>query len=87
MVYVQKVGEEKLWDNEEFRSKKNKTENEYGQQKSSMNRPSFQKQKKHAPSTASAHTPIKKGKYNAQNFQNNKARPAQSQGSMAQGGS
>ena len=58
-----------------------------GSRKSSMKRPSFQKQKKHAPSAASAHTPIKKGKYNAQNLQNNKARPAQSQGSKAQGGS
>ena len=57
MVYVQQVKEVQLRDREEFISKKSKTRNEFGQQKSSVNHPSFQKQKRHTPSSATAHAP------------------------------
>uniref|UniRef100_M1DEA1 Gag-pol polyprotein n=1 Tax=Solanum tuberosum TaxID=4113 RepID=M1DEA1_SOLTU len=87
MVYVQHVEEEKLRDREEFKNKKTKTGNESRQQKGSVNRSSFQKQKGPAPSSASAPAPKNKGEYNGQNSQNSRARPAQSQGSVAQGGS
>ncbi|KAH0657055.1 hypothetical protein KY285_031937 [Solanum tuberosum] len=87
MVCVQQVEEEKLKDREEFRNKKVKTENEFGQQKGSVNLSSFQKQKGPAPSSSSAPAPKNKGEYNGQNSQNFRARPAQSQGSVAQGGS
>lgn len=36
-VYVQQVEEEKLRDREEYRSKKHKNENDYGQQNGGMN--------------------------------------------------
>ncbi|XP_049348503.1 uncharacterized protein LOC125813019 [Solanum verrucosum] len=42
MVYVHQVEEEKLRDREEFKNKRAKTGNEFGQQKSSTNRSSFQ---------------------------------------------
>ncbi|TMX04319.1 hypothetical protein EJD97_009921 [Solanum chilense] len=40
-----------------------------------------------APASASAHTPRNRGEYNGKNSKNFKARPAQSQVSVAQGGS
>ena len=42
MVYVQKVEEEKLRDREVYGMKRDKTGNESGQQKSNVNRSSFQ---------------------------------------------
>ncbi|XP_049365279.1 uncharacterized protein LOC125830116 [Solanum verrucosum] len=85
MVYVQQVEEEKLRDKDEFKNKRAKTENESGQQKSNANRSSFQqKQKGPAPLYASEPTPKNKCEYNNQNF---RAKPAYSQGSVAQGGS
>ncbi|KAH0688918.1 hypothetical protein KY289_016276 [Solanum tuberosum] len=87
MVYVQQVEEEKLRDREEFRNKKAKTGSESGQQRNNVKRSSFQqKQKGPATSSASAPAPRNKGKYNSQNSQHFRARPAQSQGSVAQGG-
>ncbi|KAH0776371.1 hypothetical protein KY290_007782 [Solanum tuberosum] len=79
MVYVQQVEEEKLRDRGEFENKKAKTGNESGQQKGS-------KQKGLAPSPVSAPAPKNKCEFNGQNSQNFRARPAQSQGSVAQGG-
>ncbi|KAH0730162.1 hypothetical protein KY289_001350 [Solanum tuberosum] len=62
MVYVQQVEEEKLRDREEFRNKKAKIGNESGQQRSNVNRSSFQqKQKGPVPSSASAPAPRNKG--------------------------
>ncbi|XP_049391433.1 uncharacterized protein LOC125855770 [Solanum stenotomum] len=87
MVYVQQVEEEKLMDMEEYKTKKVKTRNESGQQKGSVNRSSFQKQKGPAPSSASAPAPRNRGDYNGQNSQDFRARPAQSQSSVVQGGS
>ncbi|KAH0642176.1 hypothetical protein KY285_034832 [Solanum tuberosum] len=85
--YDEFVEEEKLRDREEFRNKKAKIGNEFGQQRSNVNRSSFQqKQNGPAPSSASAPAPRNKGEYNGQNSQNFRARPAQSQGSVAQGG-
>ncbi|KAG5598937.1 hypothetical protein H5410_030307 [Solanum commersonii] len=79
------VEEEKLRDREEFKNKKAKIGNESGQQKSNANRSSFQqKQKGHATSSSSAPAPKNKGEYYGQN---SRAKPAYSQGSMAQGGS
>ncbi|KAH0729889.1 hypothetical protein KY289_001077 [Solanum tuberosum] len=87
MVYVQQVEEEKLRDREEFINKKAKTGNESGQQRSNVNQSSFQqKQKGPDPSSTSAPAPRNKGEYNGQNSQNFRARPAQSQGRVAQGG-
>ncbi|KAH0689385.1 hypothetical protein KY289_016743 [Solanum tuberosum] len=81
MVYVQQVDEEKIRDMEEFKNKRAKTGNESGQQKSNVNRSSFQqKQKGPALSTASAPAPKNKCEYNSQNSQNFRARPAHSQG-------
>ncbi|XP_049410464.1 uncharacterized protein LOC125873618 [Solanum stenotomum] len=81
------VDEEKLRDREEFKNKKARTGNESGQQRSNMNRSSFQhKQNGPAPSSSSATEPRKKGEYTSQNSQNFRSRPAQSQGSVAQGG-
>ena len=47
----------------------------------------FQKQKRKAPSSASASAPRNRKEYNGQNSKNFKSRLAQSQGSVAQGGS
>ena len=52
-----------------------------------MNRLSFQKQKEFAQLSTSSPTPRNKGEYHGQNSENFRARPAQSQGSVAQGGS
>ena len=52
MVYVQQVEEEKLREREEYRNKKSKTENDFGQQKCGLNRPQG-----HAPSSPSAPVP------------------------------
>ncbi|KAH0729719.1 hypothetical protein KY290_000849 [Solanum tuberosum] len=83
MVYVQQVEEEKLRDKEEFKNKRAKIGNESGQQKSNANRSSFQqKQKGPTPSSDSAPAPKNKSEYNNQNFI---AKPAYSQGSVAQG--
>uniref|UniRef100_M1DU27 Gag-pol polyprotein n=1 Tax=Solanum tuberosum TaxID=4113 RepID=M1DU27_SOLTU len=81
---AKKVEEDKLRDREEFRNKKTKTSgNETGQQKINDNRSYSQpKQKGHAPSS-SAPAPRIMGDFNHQNF---RARPTQSQGSVAQGG-
>ncbi|KAH0683182.1 hypothetical protein KY290_021771 [Solanum tuberosum] len=86
MIHVQQVEEDKLRDREEFNNKKAKTSgNEFRQQKSNVNWSSLQqKQKGHAPSSASAPAPKNKGEYNNQNF---RAKPTYSQGSVAQGGS
>uniref|UniRef100_M1DVX7 Gag-pol protein n=1 Tax=Solanum tuberosum TaxID=4113 RepID=M1DVX7_SOLTU len=82
MVNVQQVEEKKLRDREDFKNKRAKTGNESGQQKSNVNRSSFQqKQKGPAPSSASAPAPKNKGEYNDQNF---RAKPAYSQGSITQ---
>ncbi|KAG5632223.1 hypothetical protein H5410_003940, partial [Solanum commersonii] len=70
MIYVQQDEEDKLRDRKKFKNKRAKTRNESGQQK----RP--------APSSASALVPKNKREYNSQNF---RAKPAYSQGSMAQG--
>uniref|UniRef100_M1D9Y9 Retrotransposon gag protein n=1 Tax=Solanum tuberosum TaxID=4113 RepID=M1D9Y9_SOLTU len=59
--------------------------NESGQPKSNVNRSSFQpKQKGPDPSSVTAPAPKKKSEYNSKN---SRAKPAYSQGSMAQGGS
>ncbi|KAG5572887.1 hypothetical protein H5410_062653 [Solanum commersonii] len=77
----------KLRDREEFRNKKAKTMNEYGQQRNNVNCSSFhQKQKGPTPSSASALAPRNKGEYNSQNSQHFRVRPSQSHGSVAQGG-
>ncbi|WMV51013.1 hypothetical protein MTR67_044398, partial [Solanum verrucosum] len=85
---VQQVEKDQLKDKEEFENKKAKTpRKESGQQKSNANRSSFQhKQKRPAPSFASALAPRNKCEYNSQNSQNFRGRPAHSQGSKAQGG-
>ncbi|KAH0781998.1 hypothetical protein KY290_001596 [Solanum tuberosum] len=60
MVYIQQVEEEKLRDREEFKNKKAKTGNKFGQQMSNVNRSSFQhKQNRPAPSSSSAPIPTK----------------------------
>nr|AAV31171.1 Putative polyprotein, identical [Solanum tuberosum] len=88
MVYVQQVEEEKLRDREEFRNKRAKTGNESGQQRGNSNRYSFQqRQKGLAPSSARAPAPRYRGEVNGQNSKDFKARPTQSSGSVAQGGS
>ncbi|KAG5581564.1 hypothetical protein H5410_052191 [Solanum commersonii] len=62
------------------------TGNKSGQQKSNANWSSFQqKQNGPAPSSASAHAPRNIGECKNQSLQNFRARPAQSQGSVAQG--
>ena len=66
-------------DTTEFRNKKAKIGNEFGHQKVNVNHLSFQKKKGHAPRN--------KGEHHGQNSQNFRARPAQFQGSVAQGGS
>nr|XP_004239542.1 uncharacterized protein LOC101263910 [Solanum lycopersicum] len=71
----------------EYGSKKAKTGNESGHQKGVINRPQFQKQKGLAPSCASVPAPRNKDEHHGQNSQNFRARPTQSQGSVAQGGS
>lgn len=86
-VYVQQVEEEKLRDMKEFINKKDNTWNEPGQQRNNVNHSSFQqKQKGHAPSSVCAPAPTNKGEYNSQNSQPFRARPAQSQSSVEQGG-
>ncbi|KAG5629438.1 hypothetical protein H5410_001155 [Solanum commersonii] len=73
MIQVQQVEEDKLKDREDFKNKKAKTsENEFRQQKSSAN---------------GAPAPENKSEYNSQNSQSFTAKPAYSQGSMAQKGS
>ena len=85
MIYVEKVEEENLRDKEEFKNKRAKTWNEFGQQKSNDNRSSFQrKQKGPAPSSASAPAPMNNSEYYGQNF---RFKPAYSEDSVAQGGS
>jgi len=87
MVYVQRVEEEKLTDREEFRNKKAKIWSVSRQQRSNVNRSSFQqRQKGLAPLSACAPTPRNKFEYNSQNSKHFKTRPAQSQGSVAQRG-
>uniref|UniRef100_M1DV54 Polyprotein n=1 Tax=Solanum tuberosum TaxID=4113 RepID=M1DV54_SOLTU len=81
------VREEKLKHREEFRNKRAQTGNELGQQKSNVNRSSFQqKQKGPAPSSASAHAPRSKCEFQNQNSQNFRAKPGHSHGSMTQRG-
>ena len=70
MVYVQQVEEDKLRHREEYKNKKAKSGIESGQQKGSMNRPFFQKQKGHAQLSASESPPRNRGEYNDQNSQN-----------------
>ncbi|KAG5598919.1 hypothetical protein H5410_030289, partial [Solanum commersonii] len=68
----------------ELKEVKAKTGNEFEHHKSNANRSSFQhKQKRHVPSSDSAHAQMIRGEFNNQNSQNFKARPAQSQGSVA----
>ena len=63
MVYVQKVDKEKQIDWEEFKNKRTKTMNEFGQQKNNANRSSFQKKHKgSAPTSTSAPAPKNKVK-------------------------
>ena len=80
MVYMQKVEEEKLRDREEYGNKKAMTGNEPRQQKSGSNRPQFQKQKGHAPSSSSAPAPIDRVEHHVHH---SRARPTYSQVSMA----
>ena len=80
---MQQVMEEKLRDREQFKNKKAKTTNESGQQKGSVDRSSFQKQKGPAQLSACAPKLRNKGEYNGQNSQNFRAIPIQSQGSVA----
>uniref|UniRef100_M1DPK9 Gag-pol protein n=1 Tax=Solanum tuberosum TaxID=4113 RepID=M1DPK9_SOLTU len=81
---VFEVEEEKMRDREEFRNKKLKIGNKSRQQRNNVNRSAFQqKQKGPSPSSASAPAPRNKSEYNGQNSQNIRARPAQSQGSVA----
>ncbi|KAH0764840.1 hypothetical protein KY285_000711 [Solanum tuberosum] len=88
MIHVQQVKEDKMRHKEEFKNKRAKTSgNEFGQRKSNADRSSLQyKQKGLSPSSASAPAPRNRGEFNNQNSQNFRARPAQSQGSVAQGG-
>ncbi|KAH0709413.1 hypothetical protein KY284_010840 [Solanum tuberosum] len=77
---VFEVEEDKLRDREEFRNKKAKTGNEFGQQKSNANWSSFKhKQKGPAPSFSSAPAPRNRVEFNNQNSQNFRARLAQFQ--------
>uniref|UniRef100_M1DLC9 Gag-pol protein n=1 Tax=Solanum tuberosum TaxID=4113 RepID=M1DLC9_SOLTU len=80
MNHVQQVEKNQLKDREEFENKIAKTlGNESGQQKSNVNRSSFQhKQKGPTHSSASAPAPRNKYEYNSQNSQNFRARPAHS---------
>ncbi|WMV24113.1 hypothetical protein MTR67_017498 [Solanum verrucosum] len=88
MIHVQQIEEDKLRDREEFKNNRAKIAgNESGQQKSNVNRSTFQHKKKGpTPSSASAPTPRNKCEYNSQNSQNFRARPAHSQGNKAHGG-
>lgn len=86
MAYMQQVKEEKLRDREDYQSKKDKIWNEYGQQKGGTNRSQFHKQKGHPSLSASARAPRNKSEHHKQNLQNFRARPAQSQQTVAQGG-
>ncbi|WMV09084.1 hypothetical protein MTR67_002469 [Solanum verrucosum] len=88
MIHVQQLEEDKLRDREQFKNKRAKTSrNDFGQQKSNVNRFSLQhKQKRLASSSVSAPAPRNMCEYNRQNSQNFRARPAHSQGSKAQGG-
>uniref|UniRef100_M1D8G3 Gag-pol polyprotein n=1 Tax=Solanum tuberosum TaxID=4113 RepID=M1D8G3_SOLTU len=87
IIQVQQFEEDKLKDREEFKNKTAKTSgNKSRQQKSNVDRSSFQhKQKGHAPSSTSAPTPRNKCEYNSQNSQKFRAKPVHSQGTMAQG--
>ena len=80
---MRQVEEEKLWDREEFRNMKAKTVSKSGQQKSGVNRSSFQIQKAPSPSSGTAPAPRNKGEHHGQNSQNFRARPAQSQGRVS----
>ena len=62
---------------------KAKTISKSGQQKGGVNRSSFQIQKGPAPSSGTALEPRNKGEHHGQNLQNFRARPAQSQESVA----
>lgn len=86
MVYVQQIEEGKLKDREEYK-KKAKIGNESIHQKGGSSQPQFRKPKRHPPSSASAPTPRNRVVYSGRNSQNIKDTPAQSQGSVAQGGS
>ncbi|WMV49790.1 hypothetical protein MTR67_043175 [Solanum verrucosum] len=88
MIHVQQVEKDKLRDREEFKNKRVKTSrNESGKRKSNVNRSSFQhKQRRPAPSSASAPAPRNKCEYNSQNSHNFIDRPAHLQGSKTQGG-
>ncbi|WMV20165.1 hypothetical protein MTR67_013550 [Solanum verrucosum] len=67
MIHVQQVEEDKLKDKKEYKNKMSKTSgNEFGQQKSNVNRSSFQhKQKGPAPSSAGAPARRNKCEYNS----------------------
>ncbi|XP_069150777.1 uncharacterized protein [Solanum lycopersicum] len=82
MVYMQKVEEEKLRDREEYGNKKAMTGNEPRQQKSGSNRPQFQKQKGHAPSSSSAPAPIDRVEHHVHH---SRARPTYSQSKQCSG--
>uniref|UniRef100_M1DB40 Gag-pol polyprotein n=1 Tax=Solanum tuberosum TaxID=4113 RepID=M1DB40_SOLTU len=88
MIHVQQVEEDKLRDREKFKNKRAKTSwNEFGQQKSNVKWSSFQqKQNGPAPSSASALVQKNKSEHYSQNSKHFRARPAQSQGSVEQGG-
>ncbi|KAG5576964.1 hypothetical protein H5410_057098 [Solanum commersonii] len=79
MTHVKKLEKENLRNREEFKNTRAKASGkEFGKEKSNANRSSFQhKQKGSSPSFVGA--PASRNKY--------EARPAQSQGSMAQGSS
>ncbi|XP_049381147.1 uncharacterized protein LOC125845640 [Solanum stenotomum] len=74
MIHVQQVKEDKLKDREEFKNKRAKKSG--NEDKRGL-----------PPSSASAPAPTNKIEYNSQNSQSFRAKPAYSQGSMAQRGS
>ncbi|WMV10603.1 hypothetical protein MTR67_003988 [Solanum verrucosum] len=78
MIHVQQVEKDQRKDREEFENKRAKTTgNESRQQKSNVNRFSFQhKQKGLVPLSANATAPRNKFEYNSKNSQNFRARPA-----------
>ncbi|KAG5600611.1 hypothetical protein H5410_031981 [Solanum commersonii] len=79
MIYVQKVVKDKLNDRDEFRSNRDKTCNEFRQQKIvNVNRSSFQQRSTSpGPSSACAHAQKNITDFKIQNFQNSRARPTQ----------
>ncbi|KAG5586662.1 hypothetical protein H5410_047096 [Solanum commersonii] len=89
MIHVQQVEKDKLKDREEYRNKRTKTachESRRQQKIKNVNRSYYQQSlTRPSPSSSSEPTPKNMGYFRNQNSQNSKARPTQSQGSVAQG--